>query len=166
MLSLCNITIIDIHKMCLPCIADVILPRLVTSVKQHWDPCCGPPMDLMNYRKCISNFPSIWKANQHCLLKQANHCASSNPCTQVGIQNKDFSTVLLPDLSRGLVLSETQAKLCVTEQQEGFTCRLMGCTIYLHQITTPLSRISFIFLHNCEKYSKTKPWPFYRTIDY
>ena len=34
----------------LPCVADIILPRLVTSVKQPWDPCFAPSMNSTNYR--------------------------------------------------------------------------------------------------------------------
>ena len=41
----------------LACVADVILPQLVTSAKQPRYPCYGPSMDSI-YRKRVSNFPS------------------------------------------------------------------------------------------------------------
>ena len=55
-----------------PCssIIGVIKLQLVTYAKQHQYPCSQPPTDLMNNRKCVSNF-------------QANHGTYSNLGTRV-----------------------------------------------------------------------------------
>ena len=65
----------------------------LTSVQQRPYPCPRPPTDWTNYQKCVSIFLSSWLANQQWLFYLANHGAYSNPCTQVGVQNKDFSAV-------------------------------------------------------------------------
>ena len=66
----------------LACFADVISSRLVKSAKQRRYPCSGSPADSMNYRKCVSNFPSTWLANlQSLFFKLANHGAYLNSGT-------------------------------------------------------------------------------------
>ena len=85
------------------------LTRAIKSVKQCHDPCCRPPVDSTNYQKRISNFPSVWLANQQQLFKQANHAVCSNPCAKLGMQEKGFAAGMQLDLSTGLVLSLAQA---------------------------------------------------------
>jgi len=88
------------------CVADVILIRLVTSVKQSRDPCSGPPADWTNYRKCM-RFDSVLF---HLIDKLAmaffsrllaNHSAILKSWYTGGALNKDFSPVLQRNLTTG-----------------------------------------------------------------
>ena len=44
------------------CVQTITKLWLVPSAKQRRDPCSGHPTDSTNYRKCVSNSPSIWLA--------------------------------------------------------------------------------------------------------
>ena len=48
-------------------------------------------MASTNYWKCVSNFPSVWLANQQQLFKPANHVVYSHPGAKLGMQEKGFA---------------------------------------------------------------------------
>ena len=71
----------------LACVQTITKLWLVPSAKQRRDPCSGPPTDLTNYRKCVSNSPSTWLAITTNKISSArrlskdksNICSLSNP---------------------------------------------------------------------------------------
>ena len=89
------------------CFEDVIYHRLVTAAKQSRDLCSGPSTDSTNKRKCVSNFPLIWRAitslveQLFFLTDQSWHVLKS--WFAAGAQSKDFGTVSQTDQTRGLV---------------------------------------------------------------
>ena len=82
----------------LACVADVTYLRLVTSAKQRRDPCSGSPKGLK--AKVRFKFPIRLIGKLTMAFLQPNHGTYSNPGTQVGTQNKNFSAVSQMDFTR------------------------------------------------------------------
>ena len=62
------------------------LTPIVSSAKQHRDPCSGPSTDSKELREVRFGFPfnQIGQSNNGFFNTQANHGAYSNPGTQLG----------------------------------------------------------------------------------
>ena len=65
-------------------------PRIVMSLKQHWDPSSGSPTELKMLLGVCFKFPFHLVGQTNIFFFQANHGAYSNHGTQVRNQNKDF----------------------------------------------------------------------------